>query len=154
MSFERKIKRRAEQTAQKKDKKLEKLLFCPKCGGVLDYDVVECNEKALQVMLCNRCGYCAETDHDPYGTGEAYRELKEVLENKPTGNCTTCWKQKNCKGKVWPCNPDKATTCTKQNCFIGGGPCRSTHEQKYAVVGSASFCPYLYAREKEKGSKV
>lgn len=154
MSFARKTRRKMQKAEQEKDKKLERLLFCPKCGGVLDYDVLECKEKALQVMRCDRCGYCAETDRDPYESGEAYEQLKEELENRPTGDCETCKKDGSCKGKVWPCDPNKATTCAKRSCFLNGGPCRSTHNPEHAEEGSAPYCMRLHPAEPEKGRKT
>lgn len=36
--------------------------------------------------------------------------------------------------KVYKCDPDKNTECTKENCFINGGECSGTMKKEYARV--------------------
>lgn len=39
-----------------------------------------------------------------------------------------------CPYAVFKCDPEKNTKCTKEGCFINGGPCQSTEEIAYAQI--------------------
>lgn len=32
---------------------------------------------------------------------------------------------------IYPCDPEKNTTCTKQSCFVNGGPCYHTTNPEF-----------------------
>lgn len=40
---------------------------------------------------------------------------------------------------LYDCDPDKNIECRKRSCYINGGECKATHDERYKVDGTVGM---------------